>query len=64
MKYAAQYNENTGFGFTLEEAYDVLCDLCGYEADRDETAFYEVTKIQVEFKITKKETPIKVKKVI
>ena len=60
MQYMAVFDEYRGSGDSLEEAHQNLLDAnsdAGYEPDN--IAFYEVTPIQVEYKIVKKTTTVK-----
>ena len=59
MKYIANYENTTGYGETLEDAFDDLEEAYG-GVPKDEVNFYEITPLKVEFKIIKKAKPVKV----
>ncbi len=57
------YDEGAyGRGITMEEALSNLESQVG-DVDKDDVQFYEVTPIEVEFKIVKKEVVSKITKV-
>ena len=56
--FIATYDEYTGTGATLEQAFDELKDNTNDRIDIEDCTFYEATEIKVEAKIVKIEVPV------
>ena len=61
MKYIATFNGAFGYGNSLQETFDDLEDQYG-TVDRADVKFFEVSPIDVEFKIVEKTKPVKINK--
>lgn len=57
--FIAMYEEYSGKGDTLEEAFSELTDFCS-DARIDDSSFFEATQIKVEQKIVKVPVPVQV----